>query len=735
MANSRPEPTLADYMAIAISPALIMVLVSSLAYFLLTVFYAGEFEGRMYWTMTCFVFAAVLISRVSIMEGAERASMFGLALGGVAALAMIKFTDHPWWAWCVLGVIWWCASHLVWNCTLVDDEDDASGEGLLEAAGFDAPFAESKTKATQPAKKEAAAAKRLRDKNLAPAAPPAPPQPVFKRFFAWWQRSLSRSAPPGLTVVYFSLAALPIFGLGQHFVGEGDRQYAFRLMVRYVASALGLLLTTSFLGLRRYLRQRRLEMPTEMAGAWLGVGAAMGVVILIVAMLIPRPNPEYAISSITGSLGSPARDANSYAPLRNSPGRGNSSSTATANDPSQLKQDPPPGQGQNDAPPKAGDSRAGGQHLGSTDQLQPPSGTAASGQQSSGTQQAGQQQARQSPGGQQQAEQQSSSAQQAGQQQSAQQSTGQSASAPPSGSPAQGADSAGQTQQQTGDNKADGQQQASQAPQQDAQSQAGKQRPASPQEQQSGGKPPADNDAAKQEQSNTQPAAGQPGDNTQAQNRNEKPVEARDQTSSKMAQAMSQHAQQAPALPAAPLAMGFSLLWLLRMIVYAVIILVGIYCLVRYWPQVKEFLVRLRQELADLWNSLFGGRRKAVEAAAELESQRTKARPFSSFADPFANGTAKRRAPNAVVQYSFEALEAWAAEQDLARRIDETPLEFATRLAAARPPLAEGVQDLASLYARMAYARENLQPESLGGIQRLWVALQQSAVVLSAARD
>jgi ABC-type multidrug transport system permease subunit len=99
MANSRPEPTLADYMAIAISPALIMVLVSSLAYFLLTVFYAGEFEGRMYWTMTCFVFAAVLISRVSIMEGAERASMFGLALGGVAALAMIKFTDHPWWAW------------------------------------------------------------------------------------------------------------------------------------------------------------------------------------------------------------------------------------------------------------------------------------------------------------------------------------------------------------------------------------------------------------------------------------------------------------------------------------------------------------------------------------------------------------------------------------------------------------------------------------------------------------
>ncbi|HEY1603073.1 MAG TPA: DUF4129 domain-containing protein [Pirellulales bacterium] len=697
MANSRPEPTLADYMAIAISPALIMVLVSSLAYFLLTVFYAGEFEGRMYWTMTCFVFAAVLISRVSIMEGAERASMFGLALGGVAALAMIKFTDHPWWAWCVLGVIWWCASHLVWNCTLVDDEDDASGEGLLEAAGFDAPFAESQTSATPPAKKQTVTAKRTKDKKVATTAPPAPPQPVFKRFFAWWQRSLSRSAPPGLTVVYFSLAALPIFGLGQHFVGEGDRQYAFRLMVRYVASALGLLLTTSFLGLRRYLRQRRLEMPAEMAGAWLGVGASMGVVILIVAMLIPRPNPEYAISSITGSLGSPERDANSYAPLRNSPGHGDSSSTAPANDPAQLKQDPPAAQGQNDPSTTSGDSRADRKQPGSTDPSQSPAGTNASGQQSSATQQSGQKQSGQQPSG--------------------QQSAGQSSSGQQKSSPQQAA-----------------QQQNSQASQQNAQSPAGKQSLAAPQEQQSGGKPPATDNAAKQQQSNSQSSAGQPGGNTETQSRSEKSAEARDQTSSKMAQAMSQHAQQAPALPSAPLTMGLSLLSLLRMIVYAVIILVGIYCLVRYWPQVKELLARLRQELMDLWNSLFGGRRKAVEAAAELESQRATLRPFASFADPFVCGAATRHAPNAVVQYSFEALEAWAAEQDLARRSDETPLEFATRLADARPPLAAGVQDLASLYARMAYARETLGPNDLGGVQRLWAALRQAAAVLSTAR-
>jgi hypothetical protein len=74
MARNRPQPTLADYMAIAIGPALIIVLVSSVAFFLLTVFYAGEFAGALFWTMSCFVVAAVLISRVSINEGAERAT-------------------------------------------------------------------------------------------------------------------------------------------------------------------------------------------------------------------------------------------------------------------------------------------------------------------------------------------------------------------------------------------------------------------------------------------------------------------------------------------------------------------------------------------------------------------------------------------------------------------------------------------------------------------------------------
>ena len=38
---------------------------------------------------------------------------------------------------------------------------------------------------------------------------------------------------------------------------------------------MALLVTTSFLNLRRYLRQRRIEMPLPIAGTWVGVGAVL----------------------------------------------------------------------------------------------------------------------------------------------------------------------------------------------------------------------------------------------------------------------------------------------------------------------------------------------------------------------------------------------------------------------------------------------------------------------------
>ena len=327
MARSRREKTLADYVVIAISPALIMTLVGSLAFFLLEVSYRGQYRERLMWVLFCYVFGAVLVARIAIEEGKERANLFGLALAAATGFFAFRFVDTVFIAWGLLGVIWWCAWTLVFDCTLIDDDEDASGEGLLQAAGFD----RSQNGTTEPASHRPGEPRDVsppmggaaQSGPLAGADSSAPlldsglegPANEAKR----------RPHSPGLWVVYFSLAALPLFGVGQLFIPmaeAGRRSYVFQLLALYVASALGLLLSTSFLGLRRYLRQRKLQMPAAMTGSWIGMGAGMALVLLLLALVIPRPQGEYTLTQLVDKIDEKAREASKVAMLGGDRGEG-----------------------------------------------------------------------------------------------------------------------------------------------------------------------------------------------------------------------------------------------------------------------------------------------------------------------------------------------------------------------------------------------------------------------------
>jgi hypothetical protein len=289
---ARLRMTNADYVAIAVSPALVMALVGSLVFFLIEVLYVGGYSLRLNYVFALFVFATVLITRIAIEFGAERAAMYSLPLGILTFLALQRFVAHssP-FSWLInlalLGVVWWCAHKLTWDCTLIDDNEDASGEGLLGQVGLD-----------EGGQGERAVAS---DNELLADAEPAP----------WWRRFLrEKKGPhtPGVWVLYFSLAALPLFGIGQWWIPAADvgrRRYAFALLAVYVAAALSLLVTTSFLGLRRYLRQRRVEMPGPMAATWVSLGAVLIVLVMFAAALIPRPAAEYALSQPAWQAESP----------------------------------------------------------------------------------------------------------------------------------------------------------------------------------------------------------------------------------------------------------------------------------------------------------------------------------------------------------------------------------------------------------------------------------------------
>jgi hypothetical protein len=290
MTPHKPQKTVADFMVAALSPVLIMALVGSLCFFLIEVFYRGRMAGGVRWVMFWFVVATVLVARIAIEKTSEYAALYGLALAGAVWIYLVRTQPAYLAGILLLAVVWLCAHKLVWDCTFIDEDEDASGRGLLQSPP--------------------------------PAAMPAGDKSKSKPKL---KRKRAASSSPGLWVVYFSLAALPLFGFGQVLLpadAAGARRTGLGFLVLYMAAALGLLVTTSFLGLRRYLRQRYLRMPAVIALAWLKLGAGLALVILAAALFLPRPGANQAWTALRYQIDYRLRQASQYATRSNPHGQG-----------------------------------------------------------------------------------------------------------------------------------------------------------------------------------------------------------------------------------------------------------------------------------------------------------------------------------------------------------------------------------------------------------------------------
>jgi hypothetical protein len=238
---NRRTKTAADYAAIAIAPVLIFIMISSLVNFLTLVLYRGDFPERIQWTFLMVTMGSVAAARLSIEQDRGKSLGYLIALGGAAFFVLVRFAANPAFSLVLLTLIAWLSDVIVRDCTLIDDSKDSSDQGLIQSAG----------------------------------------------------RGGHR---PGRTVLYLAMAALPLFGIGQYFLRSYGNVWvgAQKLLAFYLFAALSLLVTTSFLGLRRYLRQRGAEMPTNVTVAWLAGGLAMVMGILLVATLAPLPGQAIA---------------------------------------------------------------------------------------------------------------------------------------------------------------------------------------------------------------------------------------------------------------------------------------------------------------------------------------------------------------------------------------------------------------------------------------------------------
>ena len=97
--------------------------------------------------------------------------------------------------------------------------------------------------------------------------------------------------------------------------------------------------------------------------------------------------------------------------------------------------------------------------------------------------------------------------------------------------------------------------------------------------------------------------------------------------------------------------------------------------------------------------------------------------PFTSYSNPFADGSAERRDPEELVEYTFEAFDSWAWDRGQGRLASETPIEFAVRVGVDREDSEKTFRRMANLYARVAYAEGPLPEETLAFLEQFWEQL------------
>jgi hypothetical protein len=591
----KPRPTLADYFITAISPVLIIALVGSLVFFLVEILYAGRYEGRLLWTLFFFVVGTVLIARISIQADPVRASFYGLGLLVVTWMALFAFIKYPEdsamsnFAGLInlflMGLIFWSANKLTWDCTFIDEKRESSSRGLLSAAGFEQrPETAGQTRETTTATDADAA--------IAPDVR----QTLGQRWSRYRESRRKRPHTPGLTVVWFSLAALPIFGLGESLIPANDagrRAFCFQLAAVYVAAALGLLLTTSFLGLRRYLRQRRAPMPRAMAGAWLGIGTALVIGFIVAAALLPRPFSETPIWDLK-KLTSAERKSSKHSPLRDGGSEGDGRS------------------GEGRGPQKA-DQKGGG-----------------AGQQADDRKENGE------PGG----DKRTSS---------------------PNGKSESGSGA---------------------------------------------GKFGVGDQNGKQDDAENKDAGDKKGDGQPKNSVERTPPPSSDQ--------LFPDTRTGHFLDSVLNFLKWLVFALFVLLVLGVLLLFVLKHFANFMPWAHDMLAALRAWWERLW-----GKPAAVASAQAIATKRPR-RPFSSFSNPFADGTGEGRSAEELVKYSFAALEAWAADRNHPRRPDETPLEFTSRLGNMFVSLEGHPRRLALLVVRLAYADGILPADARQTLEFFW---------------
>ncbi len=731
--------SVADFMLVVLTPALIIGMLSSFAMFLYLLGYEGPHLGRSYIIVFLFVGASVLIARISMEESREYAALFAVPLAGVMFLA----TGFSLWGLLCIVIVWWVAHQITWNCTWIGDAHEDRGSGLLQELGVDR--------------------ERMVDDDL-DIEEPSEPVADAKGWVAWWRRQIDKSQnqrPPGITVIYFAMLALPCFGIGHWFLHRENESMAMWMVLIYLGCSLGLLMSTSFLGLRRYLDRRRVDMPPEVARAWLIGGTLLTIGFLWLCLILPRPGASLTGRSSPFSFGSfnfrrwddlafgndgepddqasrQGETKSQQGDLRHQQGRSRGDGAGRTGD---RKQGTPgnrsggrsgqttgqKSRGKSNEKPGKGGHSGSGETQGKKSRSQ-----SASRQQSSQGQASRRDSGAKSSSGGSKGSRKTGKSQQGSQ--SGNKSSGKSGgeSRKRSGGESGGKSGKGRSEPRDGSrgkrNETPGATEKSDQGRSDRgksdTEQGGKaSRGARGEGRQknSGDESDQERERSRERERREQRRSGKSSRRPSATSG--KQSAASRESASRRGDESSRRQRERPQQVSVFRLLTGLVGGILRLLFYLALAIGVGYLIWRFRRELASGLRQLWDDLQAFWARLFSGKEREDPVTAEDSATVVSSRPqmrFSEYADPFRTGVVDQWEPIEVVRYTFEAVEAWGAEQGCERHPDSTALEYVQLLGKQHDSLRRELVALGRLYGQAAYAPQSVTAAQAAQLSELW---------------
>ena len=114
---------------------------------------------------------------------------------------------------------------------------------------------------------------------------------------------------------------------------------------------------------------------------------------------------------------------------------------------------------------------------------------------------------------------------------------------------------------------------------------------------------------------------------------------------------------------------------------------------------------------------------KHTETAETDQQPLPRPKPFSNFADPFASGAARKWPQEKLMQYSFEALRAWATEHGVDTTLHLTAEELVSEVSSVT---GGSLKEFSAIFNQTIYGNAPPSKAQLQTLSQIWQFMKQN---------